>query len=317
MADLYMLMTETAAGPLSVRGNSLVLDDVRPRRHHHRAGDAVARSRAWRAACCAGSPRTRPRPTIPPADAQPGKILHEMRGGEMAALREVPFGLYYGSVDSTPLFVMLAGRLCAAHRRPGRPWRSLWPAIERALGWIDGPGDSDRDGFVEYFRMSEDGLANQGWKDSARCDLPRRRPRSPKGRSRSPRCRATSTPPSGWPQNARASLGLTRAGRAELDDARGAARRALRGGLLVRGDRHLRARARRRQASRAGCAPRTPAKCCSPASCAATAPPRLARRTAARRTSSPAGGSARCPRRSAATTRCPITTARSGRTTMR
>jgi glycogen debranching enzyme len=103
----------------------------------------------------------------PLADAEPGKILHEMRGGEMAALREVPFGMYYGSVDSTPLFVMLAG-LYTEHTGDIETLRELWPSIEAALGWIDGPGDPDRDGFVEYHRANETGLVNQGWKDS--CD---------------------------------------------------------------------------------------------------------------------------------------------------
>src|ERR1700686_1364327 len=103
--------------------------------------------------------------TDPRSDAQPGKILHEMRAGEMAALHEVPFGLYYGSVDATPLFVLLAG---AYVERTGdeETLRELWPSIETALGWIDGPGDPDRDGFVEYRRATEQGLANQGWKDS-------------------------------------------------------------------------------------------------------------------------------------------------------
>ena len=101
----------------------------------------------------------------PLADAQPGKILHEMRGGEMAALREVPFGLYYGSVDSTPLFVLLAG-LYAERTGDIATVVELWPNIEAALGWIDGPGDPDGDGFVEYKRANEQGLANQGWKDS-------------------------------------------------------------------------------------------------------------------------------------------------------
>src|SRR5207244_2041167 len=101
----------------------------------------------------------------PENDAQPGKILHEMRGGEMAALREVPFGLYYGSVDSTPLFVLLAG-LYAERTGDDATIAVLWPAIEAALNWIDGPGDPDGDGFVEYKRATEQGLVNQGWKDS-------------------------------------------------------------------------------------------------------------------------------------------------------
>jgi len=101
----------------------------------------------------------------PLADAEPGKILHEMRGGEMAALREVPFAQYYGSVDATPLFVLLAG-LYAERTGDDETLVELWPSIEAALAWIDGPGDPDRDGFTEYRRASEQGLANQGWKDS-------------------------------------------------------------------------------------------------------------------------------------------------------
>ncbi len=101
----------------------------------------------------------------PLSDAQPGKILHEMRGGEMAALREVPFEQYYGSVDATPLFVLLSG-LYVERTGDDETLTELWPAIEAALAWIDGPGDPDGDGFVEYQRASEQGLANQGWKDS-------------------------------------------------------------------------------------------------------------------------------------------------------
>jgi glycogen debranching enzyme len=101
----------------------------------------------------------------PAADAQPGKILHEMRAGEMAALGEVPFRRYYGTVDATPLFVLLAG---AYLDRTGdfETIVELWPAIEAAVSWIDLYGDADGDGFVEYRRATEHGLANQGWKDS-------------------------------------------------------------------------------------------------------------------------------------------------------
>src|SRR5438067_957729 len=98
-------------------------------------------------------------------DAQPGKILHEFREDEMATLGEIPFRRYYGSIDATPLFVMLAG---AYYKRTGdRAFiESIWPHVERALEWIDRYGDSDGDGFVEYSRKSKHGLANQGWKDS-------------------------------------------------------------------------------------------------------------------------------------------------------
>ncbi len=101
----------------------------------------------------------------PAADAQPGKILHEVRHGEMAALGEVPFRRYYGSVDATPLFVMLAGAYLA---RTGdrETARALWPAVQAALGWMESFGDRDGDGFIEYHRMTKKGLANQGWKDS-------------------------------------------------------------------------------------------------------------------------------------------------------
>ena len=102
---------------------------------------------------------------IPESDAEPGKILHEMRKGEMANLGEVPFGHYYGSIDSTPLFVLLAARY---FQRTGdrETLQRIWPNIEAALVWIDKYGDLDGDGFVEYQRRTEQGLANQGWKDS-------------------------------------------------------------------------------------------------------------------------------------------------------
>lgn len=101
----------------------------------------------------------------PANDAEPGKILHEMRRGEMAETGEVPFRHYYGSVDSTPLFVMLAG---AYLRRTGDlgTAHEIWPNIEAALGWMADYGDRDGDGFLEYGRMTDDGLLNQGWKDS-------------------------------------------------------------------------------------------------------------------------------------------------------
>jgi glycogen debranching enzyme len=101
----------------------------------------------------------------PEQEAEPGKIFHELRKGEMAALNEVPFGCYYGSVDSTPLFVMLAG---AYYERTGDLSfiEAIWPQLLAALTWIDDYGDTDGDGFVEYERHNPRGLVHQGWKDS-------------------------------------------------------------------------------------------------------------------------------------------------------
>ena len=101
----------------------------------------------------------------PERDAEPGKIIHEMRRGEMSVTGEVPFARYYGSVDSTPLFVLLAGAyFLRTHNLSFL--KEIWPHIKFAIAWIDTYGDRDKDGFVEYEKRSSKGLVQQGWKDS-------------------------------------------------------------------------------------------------------------------------------------------------------
>jgi len=101
----------------------------------------------------------------PAADMEPGKILHEVRACELARLGEVPFGRYYGSIDSTPLFIALAG-MYWQRTRDEETLKAIWPNVKAALDWIERAGDRDGDGFIEYDRKRASGLRNQGWKDS-------------------------------------------------------------------------------------------------------------------------------------------------------
>ena len=132
---------------------------------------------------------------IPEEDAEPGKIQHETRRGEMAALKEIPFGRYYGSVDATPLFVLLAG---AYYERTGdRAFvESIRPHVEAALEWIDRYGDLDGDGFVDIDAdppTASFTKAGKTWTTPSSMRTARRS----WDRSHFARCKATSMPPGG------------------------------------------------------------------------------------------------------------------------
>ena len=164
IADLHMMRTDTAYGPYPYAGVPW-FSTVFGRDGIISALECLWFDPAMARGVLAYLAATQATDEIPEKDSQPGKILHEARGGEMSALGEVPFSRYYGSTDATPLFIILAD---AYLERTGdlEFAKGIWPNVQRALTWIDTHGDIDGDGFVEYARRTKRGLLNQGWKDS-------------------------------------------------------------------------------------------------------------------------------------------------------
>ena len=248
---------------------------------------------------------------IPEQDAEPGKILHETRNGEMAALEEMPFGRYYGSVDATPLFVLLAGAYyerTADRRSPKRSGRN----VEAALDWIDRYGDRDGDGFVEYQRQVRRRPGPPGLEGLGRRHLPRRRQPGPRADRplRSPGLRVRGPAGRGRPGR---GAGPSRTGRPSSNRQADRLRERFEAAfwcddlgtyaLALDGDK----RPCRVRSSNAGH--------CLFTGIADPAGRRGSPTRLMAPTRSPAGASGRSPPARSDTTRCRTTTARSGRTT--
>lgn len=164
LADMAMLMTPTASGPFPTAGTPWYAcpfgrDGLITALQCLPLGPETAVATLGHLAAHQG---TR---VDPFRDEEPGKIFHEQREGELAALGEVPHTPYYGTIDATPLWLVL---LSETWRWTGdlSMVRALWPNALAALAWIDAYGDADGDGFVEYRHKGDRGLVNQGWKDS-------------------------------------------------------------------------------------------------------------------------------------------------------
>ncbi len=167
LRDVRMLLTDLGEGPLPVAGvpwfavpfgRDSLIAAMQLLSAHPEVAAGTLRTLASRQG----------KSVNPSRDEQPGKIMHEIRFGELTRTGKVPFGPYYGTIDATPLFLNLVADY---YRWTGDEdlLHEIMPHVYAAFDWIEQYGDRDGDGFVEYYQESGGGLANQGWKDSGDC----------------------------------------------------------------------------------------------------------------------------------------------------
>jgi glycogen debranching enzyme len=163
--DLRMLWHQPAAGPGYVVAGTPWYDALFGRDGCIAGMQSLAFNQRIARDCLASLARRQGSAVDPWRDEEPGKILHELREGELTETAELPFSPYFGSIDSTPLFLLLAGEY---YRWSGDSEfiDYLRPHLDASLGWIENYGDIDGDGYIEYEKRSVKGLVNQGWKDS-------------------------------------------------------------------------------------------------------------------------------------------------------
>ena len=163
--DLRVLLTDLGHGPFPVAGLPWYAvpfgrDSLIAALQMLIANPSMAKGTLLTMAACQGDSHD------PWRDETPGKIMHEIRYGELANTHQVPFTPYYGTIDATPLFLVLAAEYYH-WTRDAELLQRMMPNLERAIQWIEQYGDLDGDLFVEYDRTSSRGITNQGWKDSS------------------------------------------------------------------------------------------------------------------------------------------------------